>query len=124
MVCRGNRISIYTLNGALLLEQDVCESIDDRVMSCVFYEGVDNEWQERELIFTGHRKGVVNIWNKVSRDGRFELELIRQLHHIDNNRDNGANISAGISCILTLPHVVYTGDEAGRVYEWNCVQRR
>lgn len=61
MVCRGNRISIYTLNGALLLDQDVCESIDDRVMSCVFYEGVDNEWQERELIFTGHRKGVVNV---------------------------------------------------------------
>lgn len=61
MVCRGNRISIYTLNGALLLEQDVCESIDDRVMSCAFYEGVDNEWQERELIFTGHRKGVVNV---------------------------------------------------------------
>lgn len=61
MVCRGNRISLYTLNGALLLDQDVCESIDDRVMSCVFYEGVNNEWQERELIFTGHRKGVVNV---------------------------------------------------------------
>jgi hypothetical protein len=30
-------------------------------MSCVFYEGADNEWQERELIFTGHRKGVVNV---------------------------------------------------------------
>jgi hypothetical protein len=49
------------------------------------------------------------------RNGRFELELIRQLHHVDNNRDNGANISAGISCILALPHVVYTGDEVGRV---------
>jgi hypothetical protein len=49
------------------------------------------------------------------RNGRFELELIRQLHHIDNNRDNGANITAGISCILALPQVVYTGDEMGRV---------
>ncbi|EAW12708.1 Beige/BEACH domain protein [Aspergillus clavatus NRRL 1] len=124
VVCRGSRLSLYTLNGALLLEQDVCESLDDHVMSCVFYEGVDNEWQERELIFTGHRRGVVNIWSKIIRNGRFELELIRQLHHIDNNRDNGANISVGISCILTLPHVVYTGDEAGRVYEWSCVQRR
>ncbi|KAG2414470.1 hypothetical protein HFD88_003661 [Aspergillus terreus] len=124
MVCRGNRVSLFTLNGALLLDQAVCDSTDDQIISCVFYEGVSNEWQERELLFTGHRRGVVNIWSKIIRHGRFELELIRQLHHIDNSRDNGANISAGISCILALPHVVYTGDEAGRVYEWSCVQRR
>ncbi|KAF9891214.1 hypothetical protein FE257_004778 [Aspergillus nanangensis] len=124
MICRGNRISLYTLNGAALLEQVACDSTDDNIISCVFYEGVNNEWQERELLFTGHRRGVVNIWSKTIRNGRFELELIRQLHHIDNSRDNGANISAGISCILALPHVVYTGDEAGRVYEWSCVQRR
>ncbi|KAL3475137.1 hypothetical protein BJX99DRAFT_230303 [Aspergillus californicus] len=124
VVSRGNRISLYTLNGALLLEQAVCEAADDKTLSCVFYEGVGDEWQERELLFTGHRRGVVNIWSKIIRNGRFELELIRQLHHTDNNRDNGANISAGISCILALPQVVYTGDEMGRVYEWSCVQRR
>lgn len=55
------------------------------------------------------------IWSKTIRNGKFELELIRQLHHVDSNRDNGANITTGISCILALPHVVYTGDEAGRV---------
>ncbi|KAH8423537.1 Beige/BEACH domain protein [Aspergillus melleus] len=124
MICRGNRISLYTLNGTLLLEQKVCDSADDQILSCVFYEGVDNEWQERELLFTGHRRGVVNIWSKIIHGGRFELELIRQLHHTDNSRDNGANISVGISCILALPQVVYTGDEVGRVYEWSCVQRR
>ncbi|CEL03078.1 Putative Beige/beach domain protein [Aspergillus calidoustus] len=123
-VCRGNRLSLYTLNGALLLEQTVCDSTDDKTLACVFYEGVGDEWQERDLLFTGHRRGVVNIWSKIMRNGRFELELIRQLHHIDNNRDNGANITAGISCILALPQVVYTGDEMGRVYEWSCVQRR
>ncbi|KAL4866799.1 hypothetical protein BDV12DRAFT_129529 [Aspergillus spectabilis] len=123
-VCRGNRLSLYTLNGALLLEQTVCDSAEDKTLSCVFYEGVSDEWQERELLFTGHRRGVVNVWSKIIRNGRFELELIRQLHHIDNNRDNGANISSGISCILALPQVVYTGDELGRVYEWSCVQRR
>ncbi|KAK6831972.1 hypothetical protein RU639_002670 [Aspergillus parasiticus] len=123
-LCRGSRISLYTLNGALLLDQAVCESDDDQVMSCVFYEGVNNEWQERELLFTGHRRGVVNIWSKIVHNGRFEFELIRQLHHTDSSRDNGANISSGISCILTLPHVVYTGDEVGKVYEWSCVQRR
>ncbi|CAG8246185.1 unnamed protein product [Penicillium olsonii] len=124
MVCRGNRLCLYTLNGAVLVDQPVCESSDDRVLSCVFYEGVQNEWLERELVLTGHTRGVVNVWSKSIRGGQFELELIRQLHHTDSNRDNGANISAGISCMLALPHVVYTGDEAGRVYEWNCIQRR
>ncbi|KAL4979500.1 hypothetical protein BDW66DRAFT_148239 [Aspergillus desertorum] len=123
-VCRGNRISLYTLNGAMLLEQVVCDSPDDTTLACVFYEGIGDEWQERELIFTGHRRGVVNVWSKIIRNGRFELELIRQLHHVDNNRDNGANIAAGISCIQAFPQVVYTGDEMGRVYEWSCVQRR
>ncbi|KAJ6110487.1 hypothetical protein N7486_002722 [Penicillium sp. IBT 16267x] len=124
IVCRGNRITMYTLNGDLLVDQPVCESSEDHVLSCVFYEGVQNEWLERELVLTGHSRGVVNIWAKNIHDGLFELELIRQLHHTDNSRDNGANISAGISCILALPQVVYTGDEVGRVYEWNCVQRR
>ncbi|KAJ5146347.1 Concanavalin A-like lectin/glucanase subgroup [Penicillium bovifimosum] len=124
MVCRGSRLTLYTLNGAVLVDQQVCDSSDDHVLSCVFYEGVQNEWLERELVLTGHSRGMVNIWSKCLRGGRFELELIRQLHHTDSSRDNGANISAGISCILALPHVVYTGDEAGRVYEWNCIQRR
>lgn len=119
MVCRGNRLTLYTLNGVVLVDQPVCESSDDRVLSCVFYEGVQNEWLERELVLTGHTRGVVNVWSKSIQDDRFELELIRQLHHTDSNRDNGANISVGISCILALPHVVYTGDEAGRVVSFD-----
>ena len=106
---------MYTLNGELVIDQPVCDAPEDRVLSCAFYEGVQNEWLERQLILTGHARGVVNIWSKVIRNGGFELELIRQLHHTDSSRDNGANIQAGISCILALPHVVYTGDEAGRV---------
>ncbi|OKO99835.1 Beige protein -like protein [Penicillium subrubescens] len=116
IACRGNRITMYTLNGEVLVDQPVCDSPDDHVLSCVFYEGVHNEWLERELVLTGHSRGVVNIWSKVIRNGGFELELIRQLHHTDNSRDNGANIQSGISCILALPQVVYTGDEAGRVH--------
>lgn len=60
-VCRGNRISLYTLNGALLLHQDVLESVDGHILSCDFYEGTSDEWLERELLFTGHRQGVVNV---------------------------------------------------------------
>ncbi|EDN02773.1 conserved hypothetical protein [Histoplasma mississippiense (nom. inval.)] len=125
VVCRGNRISLYTLNGDLLLEQAVCEQADDCILSCAFYEGVSSEWLERELLFTGHKRRVVNIWSKTIRNGRFELDLIRQLHHVDNTREDGAsNITAGISCILPLAQSVYTGDEVGQVYEWDCVPRR
>lgn len=115
MVCRGNRISLYTLNGELLAEETVYEAPDDPILTCMFYEGVNDEWLERDLLFTGHRRGVVNIWSKTIRSGRFELDLVRQLHHVDSNRDDGVNISAGISCVLALPNVVYTGDEMGRV---------
>lgn len=45
----------------------------------------------------------------------FELELIRQLNHVDPAREDGGNVHAGISCILAMPQVVYTGDEDGRV---------
>lgn len=123
MVCRGNRISLYTLNGELLAEETVYEAPDDPILTCMFYEGVNDEWLERDLLFTGHRRGIVNIWSKTIRSGRFELDLVRQLHHVDSNRDDGANISAGISCVLALPNVVYTGDEMGRVYEWSCIPR-
>ena len=108
-------MTMYTLNGEMLVDQPVCDSPDDHVLSCVFYEGVQNEWLERELVLTCHSRGVVNIWSKTIRGAQFELELIRQLHHTYSSRDTGANISAGISCILALPHVVYTGDEVGRV---------
>lgn len=54
-------MSLFTLNGALLVEQAACESTDDGVLDCVFYEGVNNEWLERELLFTGHKRGVVNV---------------------------------------------------------------
>ncbi|KAH8701772.1 Beige/BEACH domain protein [Talaromyces proteolyticus] len=115
MICRGSRITLYSLNGALLLDQAVCEAKDDYIVSCAFYEGASNEWLERELLFTGHKRGLVNVWSKVIRNGRFDLDLIRQLHHVDHSKDTGVNVSAGISCILPLPHTVYTGDEAGRV---------
>jgi hypothetical protein len=54
-------MSLYTLNGALLVEQTACESPDESILACMFYEGVSNEWLERELLFTGHRRGVVNV---------------------------------------------------------------
>jgi len=115
VLCHGSQISIYTLNGKLLLRQESGDRTPENIVSCACYEGAGNEWLERDLIFTGHKRGVVRIWTKVIRQGRFELELVRQLNHTDSSRDDGANVSAAISCILPMPQVVYTGDEDGRV---------
>ena len=54
-------MSLYDLNGRMMLEQVVCEGNDDCIASCAFYEGNGDEWLERDIIFTGHRRGVVNV---------------------------------------------------------------
>ncbi|KIX09499.1 uncharacterized protein Z518_00579 [Rhinocladiella mackenziei CBS 650.93] len=115
VLCHGHQISMYTLNGDRLLRQDSGDRTQESIVSCACYEGAGNEWLERDLVFTGHKRGQVRIWSKVPRGGGFELELIRQLNHADSSRDDGANVNAGISCILPMPQVVYTGDEDGRV---------
>jgi beige protein homolog 1 len=61
MLCRGQRVALYTLNGQLLLDQSVCDTSDDYVVSCAFYEGTGNEWLERDILFTGHKRGIVNV---------------------------------------------------------------
>ncbi|KAF2843161.1 beach-domain-containing protein [Patellaria atrata CBS 101060] len=122
----GRRVRLFTLNGHLLLDQDVCaKGEDDEVVSCAFYEGVGNEWLERELVFTGHRRGRVNIWSKIvdPASGKWTLELVRRLDHVDSGREDKQNFAAAITCILPMAQVVYTGDEDGRVSEWDCLQR-
>jgi hypothetical protein len=62
----GSKVVVTSLNGEILLEKDVCEGEDDSegsvgVSALAVYEGVGNEWCERELIFTGHRRGVVKV---------------------------------------------------------------
>ncbi len=61
MLCRGSEVSLWTLNGDPILEQDVYVEGDDTISVCAFYEGSGNEYLERNLIFTGHKKGVVNV---------------------------------------------------------------
>lgn len=125
LLCQGADVLLYTLNGHLLVKQKVCESDKDRLTCCAFYEGAGNEWLERELIFTGHTRGVVNVWALTTLgDGTWYLQLVKRLNHADSSREDGANTSAAISAILPMPHSVYTGDEEGKVWEWDCVQRQ
>ncbi|QUC17585.1 uncharacterized protein UV8b_01826 [Ustilaginoidea virens] len=119
LLCSGPNVLLYSLNGSLLVDQNVCAEQDDYVHSCAFYEGAGNEWLENYLIFTGHSKGRVNVWRKCALAGRWTLELLRRLDHVDVKSDKEGNVGAGITCITPMPTCVYTGDEDGRVYEWN-----
>ncbi|ROV87817.1 hypothetical protein VSDG_09592 [Cytospora chrysosperma] len=109
MLCSGPNVLLFSLNGELILEQNVCggggegapPAGDDYVHSCAFYEGQGSEWLENFLVFTGHRRGRVN--------------LLRRLDHTDNKSETGANVDAPITCITPMPQMVYTGDDDGRV---------
>lgn len=116
LLCSGPSAILYSLNGSVILDQNVCNDPDDYVHSCAFYEGAGNEWLENYLIFTGHRNGVVNVWRKtLSVTGKWVLELLRRLDHLDYKTDRRQNVAAGITCISPMPHCLYTGDEDGRV---------
>lgn len=118
MLCSGTNVLLYTLNGEVILDQNVCgaEGPDDFVHSCAFYEGAGNEWVENFLVFTGHGRGTVNVWRKtVGVNGKWILEFMRRLDHVDPKSESGANVEAAITCVTPMPQVVYTGDEDGRV---------
>lgn len=121
MLCAGPSVTLYTLNGDLLLDQNVCipGEHDDFVHSCAFYEGSGSEWLENFILFTGHKRGRVNIWKRtVNKDGKWVLELVRRLDHIDARSEAGTNVEAAITCIYPLPQMVYTGDDDGRVVRY------
>ena len=65
MLCRGPEVALFTLNGELLLEQHVCVEGDETITACAFYEGVGNEYLQQNLVFTGHRRGVVNVRDQI-----------------------------------------------------------
>jgi WD40 repeat protein len=178
MLASGQHVLLYTLNGELILDQNVCTTthepaVEDFVHACAFYEGSSssvtaaqlqqgglgggggggggsgNEWLENQLVFTGHKRGVVNVWRKTvgERSGRWVLEFVRRLDHVNMKSETGANVEAAITCVAPLAGLVYTGDDDGRVvsllfsffvtpvvsgwvkadlleqWEWNLIQR-
>jgi hypothetical protein len=138
----GSRLIVTTLNGTVLLDEDICDSEDDAdsITAVAVYEGVGNEWCERDLIFTGHRRGILKVRiyfvvlyitstylllqifhltptpptfsDASSKHSKWSVNLINVLNHGDPTVPTPA---APITCILPMPHNVYTGDEEGRV---------
>ena len=70
-LCGLEHVSIYSLNAKLLIKEKVCgnskedgsedKDVSTTITSCAFYEGVGNEWLARDLFFTGHSNGNVNV---------------------------------------------------------------
>lgn len=114
ILCCGPYITIYTLNGQRMVSQNLCRISDDVIVSCASYDGVGNEWLERELIFTGHKRGIMNVWNKKVIGGKFVLEILKEFQHV-NQFQHEITVSASITCVLPMPQAVYTGDDQGRV---------
>lgn len=118
MLCSGPNVALYTINGDPILDQNVCAEPDDFVHSCAFYEGSGgSEWLESYLVFTGHKRGRVNIWKRVvdGATGKWVLRHVRRLDHVDARSETGLNTEAAITCITPMPLLVYTGDDDGRV---------
>jgi WD40 repeat protein len=137
MLCCGQHVLLYTLNGELILDQNVCGaasssgetttttgagSTDDFVHSCAFYEGSGgNEWLENQLVFTGHKRGVVNVWKKAVDEGtgKWVLRFMRRLDHANPKSETGQNVDAAVTCVAPMPGLVYTGDDDGRVVSFS-----
>ncbi|EME84725.1 uncharacterized protein MYCFIDRAFT_152935 [Pseudocercospora fijiensis CIRAD86] len=122
ILCRGANILLYTLNGHLLVEQKLCDREEEEILCCAFYEGAGSEYLERELILTGHAHGVANVWALTNlSDGSWYLQLVKRLHH--NEHRDGSGRALPVTAVLPAAREVYTGDEEGNVFRWECVVR-
>ena len=73
LLCSGPCAYLYTLNGHLLVEQNLSGSgrphgpgvgsqdETDPITCCAFHETPSTAWISSELILTGHRRGVVKV---------------------------------------------------------------
>jgi len=123
--CSGPVIRIWAINGDLLLTKNTSHPI----LCCTFYEGRQNEWLDEDMIITGHKKGIMKIWNKTlveqklasnineKKVVKWGLSLRHQLKH--ENR-LGLTSSSDIVALLAsgTQRVLYSGDSLGKVYTW------
>ncbi|CAG8486905.1 4172_t:CDS:10 [Ambispora leptoticha] len=116
--CCGPTIRLWSINGDLL----ITKSAVDPVLCCVFYEGKLNEWFERDVILTGHKKGVVKVWNKTYVDGEKKVWkwCLEHRHTLKHENRIGVKFSADIVALFTSANqrALYCGDSVGKVHAW------
>jgi len=59
--CSGPNLHWWTINGDLFAEQMICTDSRKGILTCIFYEGVGQEWISRDLLFTAHKEGIVRV---------------------------------------------------------------
>jgi len=68
------------------------------------------------VIWERKRTDTEQIWSTIiSREGKWQLELIHRLDHRDRSWANGKNYASAITSVLPAKRHVYTGDKEGHV---------
>lgn len=113
IVCGEGNVQLFTLNGRRLLDQNVSDKDEGRVISCTFYRHASNAWFPTEIVLTGHERGIVKIWTvSTTRDGQWSLVIVNRLTTVSSAGDPDL---PNITALLALDQKVWAGDESGRV---------
>ncbi|GAN06509.1 beige/BEACH domain-containing protein [Mucor ambiguus] len=121
ITCSGHVIRVWTVNGDLYLTKSACPS-SESILSCIFYERKLTEWNSKDLIITGHRRGVVKFWLKHveidSKTGqhKWSLVLVHELRHksrLDGSLDTSDIVALSMS---SSRKTLFTGSKHGQVY--------
>ncbi|KAL9550165.1 hypothetical protein PS6_005689 [Mucor atramentarius] len=121
ITCSGHIIRVWTVNGDLYLTKSACPS-SESILSCIYYERKLTEWSSKDLIITGHRRGVVKFWLKhVEIDAKtgqhkWSLALVHELRHksrVDGNLDTSDIVALSMS---SSRKTLFTGSKQGQVY--------
>lgn len=73
----GRKVAVYSLNGRMFAERDVCERERDEVTCLAWYDRAKGEWSRRNLLFTGHLNGVVKVSRFAPEVGDSKLTIYR-----------------------------------------------
>ncbi|CEP07883.1 hypothetical protein [Parasitella parasitica] len=123
ITCSGHIIRVWTVNGDLYLTKSACPS-SESILSCMFYERKLTEWNSKDLIITGHRRGIVKFWLKQIRldpktgQSKWSLALVHEIHHenrIDNSFDKSDIVALSVS---SSKRTLFTGNRQGQVYSF------
>eukprot|EP00047_Mylnosiga_fluctuans_P023839 m.147022 g.147022 ORF g.147022 m.147022 type:complete len:3132 (+) comp9701_c0_seq1:40-9435(+) len=118
VVCAGDHITMYTINGAPLAA--ATRGVGSAALCCTLSEL--SEWAEDTVLVTGHRDGRVRIWYLGHERVAGKLTMVLVLAHTlmlpstpGNGPENPAITSLSVSSDLRR---LFTGDARGRVFAW------
>ncbi|KAI8643957.1 hypothetical protein BD408DRAFT_137123 [Parasitella parasitica] len=123
ITCSGHIIRVWTVNGDLYLTKSACPS-SESILSCIFYERKLTEWNIKDVIITGHRRGTVKFWLKQvevdtkTGQNKWSLTLVHEIGHknrIDTSFDESDILALSVS---NSRRTLFTGNRQGQVYSF------